>query len=77
LLSSALIFRHGKGMSLQNFLSQLETFATNNITALMGTIQVTSHERETLKALYVALSKEDQAVAKQALKDKGVDVSGF
>jgi AAA15 family ATPase/GTPase len=64
-------------MSLKHFLDQLEEFATNNISALMGTIQVTTHERETLKEIFLKLSKDEQVAARDALRAKGVDTEGF
>ena len=59
---------------LQEFLAKVDEYATNNITALMGTIQVTSNERDDLKLMLGKLEQADQAKAREALKLKQIDL---
>lgn len=59
----------------ETFKAQLEEFATNNVTALEGHIQVTFAERENLKLMWAKLEKAEQPKAKELAKARGVDVA--
>jgi hypothetical protein len=59
---------------LEEFQAKVEEYRTNNITALMGTIQVTSNEREDLKLMYGKLEKKDQVAALAFLNSQNVDL---
>ena len=61
-------------MTLQEFKEKLEEYATNNITALMGEIQITQNERADLMEMYQQLPTADQPAAAKLLKAKGVDL---
>ena len=58
-----------------SFKAQLQDFATNNVTALEGKIQITLAEAETLRGIWEQLPGDQQAAAKQVAKDRGIDVS--
>ncbi len=60
---------------LDAFKAQMQDFATNNVTALEGQIQITLAEAVALKGIWEQLPGDQQAVAKQAAKDRGIDVS--
>jgi hypothetical protein len=62
-------------MTLKEFKEKLEEYSTNNITALMGEIQITQNERDDLMMMYRQLPSSDQAAAAKLLKAKGVDIS--
>lgn len=63
------------GMTLRKFKKKLDEYATNNITALMGQIQITQNERSDLMLMYRQLAPADRPAAEKLLKEKGVDVS--
>jgi hypothetical protein len=62
-------------MDLAEFKEKLDEYATNNISALMGAIQITQNERDDLMLMYRQLSAEDKRAAAKMLKAKGVDVT--
>ena len=62
-------------MTLKMFKKKLEEYATNNISALMGAIQITQNERADLMLMYKQLAPEDRPKAGKMLKAKGVDVT--
>ncbi len=62
-------------MTLKEFKEKLDEYATNNITALMGEIQITQNERRDLLLMYQELAPKDQPAADQLLKAKGVDIT--
>ncbi len=62
-------------MTLRKFKKKLDEYATNNISALMGAIQITSNERGDLMLMYQRLAAADRPAAEKLLKAKGVDVS--
>jgi len=62
-------------MTLKEFKEKLNEYATNNITALMGAIQITSNERADLRLMYEQLAPADQSAAEKLLKAKGVDLN--
>ena len=64
-------------MKLAEFKEKLEEYATNNITALMGAIQITQNEWDDLMRMYRQLSAEDQPAAAKMLKAKGVDINQY
>jgi len=64
-------------MTLKMFKKKLDEYATNNITALMGAIQITQNERADLMLMYRQLAPADRPKAEKMLKEKGVDVSEF
>ncbi len=57
------------------FKATLEEFATNNVTALEGEIQVTFAERENLKLMWAKLDGDQKTQAKALAQARGVDVS--
>ena len=61
----------------ETFKAQLQDFATNNVTALEGMIQITLAEAETLKGLWQQLPGDQQPPAKQLAKARGVDVASW
>lgn len=61
-------------MTLKEFKEKLNEYATNNITALMGAIQITSNERADLRLMYEQLAPADRPAAEKLLKAKGVDL---
>ncbi len=62
-------------MTLKEFEAQLQEYATNNISAFDGTVQITSVERDDLKLKFKQLSAPDQLEATRVLKVKGVDIT--
>ena len=62
-------------MTLKMFKKKLDEYATNNISALMGTIQITQNERADLMLMYRQLAPADQPKAEKMLKAKGVDIA--
>ncbi len=62
-------------MTLKEFKEKLDEYATNNITALMGAIQITSNERADLMLMYRKLPAADRPAAEKLLKANGVDVT--
>jgi len=64
-------------MKLAEFKEKLEEYATNNITALMGAIQITQNERDDLMRMYQQLPAEDRPAAAKMLKAKGVDINQY
>ncbi len=62
-------------MTLRKFKKKLDEYATNNISALMGAIQITQNERTDLMLMYRQLAAADRPAAEKLLKAKGVDVS--
>jgi|GEM_PF-2178906 len=63
-------------MTLKEFEEKLDEYATNNISALMGAIQITSNERADLMLMYRQLTAADRPAAEKLLKAKGLDVTG-
>jgi hypothetical protein len=59
----------------ETFQTMLQEFATNNVTAMEGFIQVTFAEAENLKLLWATLDGTEKAKAKELAKARGVDVS--
>lgn len=59
---------------LQQFEAKVVEYATNNIKAMMGTIEVTRNEKDDLKLLYGRLEKTDQQTALAFLKEKKIDL---
>ena len=59
---------------LQQFQAKVDEYATNNIKAMMGTIEITSNEKDDLKLLYGRLEQKDQPAALEFLKAKKVDL---
>lgn len=62
-------------MTLKELKEKLDEYATNNISALMGAIQITSNEQADLIRMYRQLAAADRPAAEKLLKAKGVDVS--
>ncbi len=62
-------------MTLKEFKEKLDEYATNNVSALMGAIQITSNERDDLRQMYRQLAAADRPAAEKLLKAKGVDVT--
>jgi hypothetical protein len=62
-------------MTLNEFKEKLNEYATNNISALMGAIQITSNERADLMLMYQQLAPADRPAAEKLLKAKGIDVT--
>lgn len=62
-------------MTLKMFKKKLDEYATNNISALMGAIQITQNERADLMLMYKQLAPADRPKAEKMLKAKGVDVT--
>ncbi len=62
-------------MTLKEFEARLEEYGTNNISAFMGTLQITSTERDDLKLRFKQLSPPDQLEAARILKAKGIDIA--
>jgi len=62
-------------MTLKEFEARLEEYGTNNISAFMGTLQITSIERDDLKLRFKQLSAPDQLEAARILKAKGIDIA--
>ena len=63
--------------TLNDFLTKLEDYARNNISALQGHIQITHNEREDLKLQFAQLSQADRAQALAAAKAKGIDTESW
>jgi hypothetical protein len=63
--------------SISAFLDKLTEYATNNITAFEGLVQITFNEREDLRLRYHQLSEADRATAREALKANGLDVASW
>jgi hypothetical protein len=59
-------------MTLNQFKEKAEQYLTNNISAMMGHIQLTSNERAELKKYYLMLSDDDKKAAEANLREKGV-----
>jgi hypothetical protein len=62
-------------MTLSEFKEKLNEYATNNISALMGAIQITSNERADLLLMLKQLAQADRPAAEKLLKAKGVDIT--
>ncbi len=60
--------------ALREFEEKLVEYANNNISALVGTIQITHNEKEDLKRRYHGLEKAEQAKAAEFAKSKGFDL---
>lgn len=60
-------------MTLNEFKQKVEQFLTNNISAMMGAIQLTSNERAELKADLGKLSADEKKAAEAFLKAKGFE----
>lgn len=60
-------------MTLGEFKEKLEEYATNNISAFLGKVQITEMEKTDLLQMYGQLSAPDQQEATKLLKGKGVD----
>jgi hypothetical protein len=61
-------------VTLNEFKEKLEEYASNNISALMGKIQITQNERSELMLMYKQLAPTDRPAAAKLLQDKGVSV---
>lgn len=61
-------------MTLTEFKQKLDEYATNEVSAFMGKMQITQWERDDLLGLLGTLVPADQAEAKKLLKAKGLDV---
>ena len=61
-------------MTLKEFEEKLDEYASNNISALMGAIQITQNERDDLVLMYKQLAAADRPAAAKLLKAKGVAV---
>lgn len=61
-------------MTLDEFKKKLQEYATNEVSAFMGKVQITQWERDDLVGMLAKLSPGDQAEAKKLLKAKGVEV---
>jgi hypothetical protein len=61
--------------TFNEFSDKLSEFLTNNITAMLGTIQLTSNERAELGLLLKKLNSDDQKKAQDLLSSKGIDVA--
>ena len=61
-------------VTLRKFKQKLEEYATNNVSALMGAIQITQNERADLMLMYNQLDPKDKPKAAQLLQEKGVAV---
>ena len=59
----------------ETFKATLQEFATNNVTAMEGFIQVTFAEAENLKLMWATLEGADKVQAKELAKGRGIDVS--
>lgn len=59
---------------LHQFQAKVDEYATNNIKAMMGTIEITSNEKDDLKLLYGRLEQKDQPAALEFLKAKKVEL---
>jgi hypothetical protein len=59
-------------MTLDEFKKKANEFLSNDVTAMLGEIKLTSNEREELKLDLAKLSAADQAAATEWLKTKGV-----
>jgi hypothetical protein len=64
----------GAAVTLKKFKQKLNEYASNNITALMGTIQITQNERSDLMMLYNQLDPKDRLKAAKMLEEKGIAV---
>lgn len=61
-------------MTLKKFKQKLQEYASNNVTALMGEIQITQNERADLILMYNQLDPKDKPKAAKLLQEKGVSV---
>ena len=59
---------------LQEFEAKVVEYASNNITAMMGNIQITQNEKSDLKRLYEQLDTGDRVSAAAFVKSKGFDL---
>ncbi len=66
-----------RAMTLFDFEAKLKEFASNNITALEGNIQLTSNERAELQLMFKDLDAGDREKAASMLKQHGIDVSSW
>ncbi len=62
-------------MNLDRFREKLNDYATNNITALLGQIQITANELDDLRLAFGELSPADQTAATALLREKKVDLA--
>ncbi len=62
-------------MTLKEFKEKLDEYATNNVTALMGAIQITQNEKDDIMLMYQRLAATDRPAADKLLKAKGLDVT--
>jgi len=61
-------------VTLRKFKQKLEEYATNNVSALMGAIQITQNERAGLMLMYNQLDPKDKPKAAKLLEAKGVAI---
>jgi len=61
-------------VTLRKFKQKLEEYASNNVTALMGEIQITQNERADLILMYNQLDPKDKPKAAKLLQERGVAV---
>lgn len=62
---------------LQQFLDTLEEYATNEVSALDGQMQLTTNELADLRRLFHRLDDGDRPQAAGAALRRGVDTSGW
>ena len=60
-------------MTLDEFKKKVDEYLTNNITAMLGNIKLTSNERAELKVDLGKLDPAGRAAAEAYLKEKGVE----
>jgi hypothetical protein len=60
---------------LASFLEKLTEYASNNVTAFEGFVQITHNEREDLRLRFARLSEDDQRKALEAMRSKGIDTA--
>ncbi len=73
--SRTVLRRQEPAMTLTEFKEKLNEYATNNISALMGAIQITTNERSDLMLMYRQLAPADRPAAEKLLKAKGIDLT--
>ena len=59
---------------LEEFQAKVVEYSTNNITAMMGTVTITSNEKEDLKLMFEKLDAADRQKAVEFLKGKKIEL---
>ncbi|MBK7861333.1 MAG: hypothetical protein IPJ65_22515 [Archangiaceae bacterium] len=59
-------------MTLDEFKKKVDDYLTNNVTAMLGNIKLTSNERADLKVDLATLDAPSQQAATAYLKSKGI-----